>query len=374
MIESSHMQPSADPVKSRRLASSSHQQRGFTMVELLVAMVISLLIALAAIAALTVTRRGFSTVDASSQLRDNGRFTADLIQRLGVQSGFKDVLYAARPATQKDNTNDIAPSVTGFNNALSSSSAPLNASTARTAGVDGYGSDVLILRNQLVQLNPGSIDADGSMIDCMGNNSGTPSHKGGLAPSTRDERMASILSVDVSTGEPSLMCATVNASGTISDNQPIVRGVENFQVLYGTEGVTPGTAAAVTYGLTANAPAPATSAAWTTWAASINQVPDRYLRADQMTVAGDTVSTNANWRRVRSIRIGMILRGPPNSAQNAVAQTLYPFGPAKSSGTGTTGSTFASASDPGTIFYAPADGRLRQVVTFTVHLRNSQSL
>jgi type IV pilus assembly protein PilW len=369
MIESSHKQPSADPVKSRHLASSSHQQRGFTMVELLVAMVISLLIALAAIAALTVTRRGFSTVDASSQLRDNSRFTADLIQRLGVQSGFKDVLYAARPATQKDNTDDIAPSVTGFNNALSSSSDPLNASTARTAGVDGYGSDVLVLRNQLVQLDPGSNDADGSMIDCMGRTLTT-----GAAPTGRDNRMASILSVDVSTGEPSLMCATVNASGSISTNQPIIQGVENFQVLYGTEGVTPGTAPAVTYGLTANAPAPTTSGAWTTWAASINQVPDRYLRADQMTVAGDTVSTNANWRRVRSIRIGMILRGPPNSAQNAVAQTLYPFGPAKSSDTGTTGSAFASASDPGTIFNAPADGRLRQVVTFTVHLRNSQGL
>ena len=334
------------------------------------------MIALAAISALTVTRRGFTTVDAASQLRDNGRFTTDLIQRLGVQSGFKDVLYAARPATQKDNTDDIAPSVTGFNNAFStlspSSTDPFNAFTSRASGTLGYGSDILYLRNQLVQLDPGSNDADGSMIDCMGN-----TVKTGGAPTTRDERMTSVLHIDESpqgSGELALMCTTINTNETISTRQPIIQGVENFQVLYGTKGVTPGTAPAVTYGLTANAPAPATSAAWTTWAASINQVPDRYLRADQMTVAGDTVSTNANWRRVRSIRIGMILRGPPNSAQNAVAQTLYPFGPAKSSGTGTTGSAFASASDPGTIFNAPADGRLRQVVTFTVHLRNSQGL
>lgn len=344
---------------------SKRQQHGLTMVELLVAMVISLLIALAAIAALTVSRQGFTTVDAASQLRDNGRFTAQLIQRLGVQSGFKDVQYAARPATQKDNTDDLAPSVMGFNNALSDPDDPLNTSIARTSS---DGSDVLILRNQLVQLNANSLDADGSMIDCMGNTS-----VAGAAPSERDERMPSILSIDESTGEPSLMCTTRNSGGTF-DKQPIIRGVENFQVLYGVQGVTASTAPPVTYGLTANAPAPTTSAAWDAWAASVNQVPDKYLRADQLTVAGDTVSTNANWRRVRSIRIGMVLRGSPGSAQSAVAQTLYPFGPAKSSSSGTTGSAFASSNDPGSTFNVSADGRLRQVVTFTVHLRNSQEL
>ncbi len=34
---------------------------------------------------------------------------------------------------------------------------------------------------------------------------------------------------------------------------------------------------------------------------------------------------------------------------------------------------FADATnDPGTVFTPTADGRLRQVVTFTVHLRNNQ--
>lgn len=341
-----------------------NQQLGLTLVELLVAMVISLLIALAAIAALTVSRQGFSTVDAASQLRDNGRFAADLIQRLGVQSGFKDVWYAGQPPTV--NTPDITPNITGFNNALISSTNPANASTTRTSD---DGSDVLILRNQLVKLNsdPNSTAADGSMIDCMGNNAGT-------MPSQRNDRMASILSVQVSQGEPSLMCATVQSDGTITSPQPIIRGVENFQVLYGTEGVTANTAPAVTYGRTAFAPEPTTSAAWAAWAAALDQVPSTYLRADKMTVAGDTVSTNANWRRVRTLRIGMILRGAPNSAQNAISQTLYPFGPAKSSSTGTTGSAMSSTDDQGTIFVAPADGRLRQVLTFTVHLRNSQGL
>lgn len=167
--------------------------------------------------------------------------------------------------------------------------------------------------------------------------------------------MASILSVAVSTGEPSLMCSTVDSAGTISTAQPIIRGVENFQVLYGVDGFT---------------------AVNTQFTGAQDSVPDKYLRADQLVVGGvaDSAATNSNWRRVRSLRIGMVLRGPPNSAQNSVAQTLYPFGLAKSSSAAAAGSAMSSANDPGTIFAAPADGRLRQVVTFTVHLRNDQGL
>ena len=357
------------------------RQRGLTMVELLVAMVISLLIALAAIAALTVSRQGFATVDAASQLRDNGRFAADLIQRLGVQSGYKDAQYTAQWATQQYSATNPEPSIMGANNALSTvvtgSTAPYNSSTARAAGSLGYGSDILYLRNQLVQLNVNSTAADGSMIDCMGT-----APTAGAAPTARNDVIVNILHVaesPVGSGELALMCTSVTGNGTvINPRQPIVQGVENFQVLYGVQGVTanaPTAAASAVYGLNASAPAPASSAAWQVWNGNVDQEPDTYLRADEMTVAGNTAATYDNWRRVRSLRIGLILRGPAHSAQNAVAQTLYPFGQAKSSSTGTPGSAFAdSANDPGTSFDAPADGRLRQVVTFTVHVRNSQIL
>ena len=155
------------------------------------------------------------------------------------------------------------------------------------------------------------------------------------------------------------MCSTVNSSGTISDQQPIIQGVENFQVLYGTDGASAGVAPPVS---------PASSAAIS------DVVPDRFLRADQMTVAGDAVGTNANWRRVRSLRIGMVLRGSQNSTQERVSQTFYPLGAGKSSATGSAGSAMSSSDDPGTVFTPSIYGRLRQVVTFTVHLRNDQGL
>jgi len=331
------------------------QQTGLTMVELLVALLISMLITLVAIAALTATRQGFNSVDSSSQLRDNARFAADLIQRLAIQSGFKDLLYAATPPALNviNAVANPAPNTSGFNNALLDGSSPLSTYTTRTPGIEGYGSDILILRNQVNETFPGSGVADGSMIGCTGTSPNA-------IPTDRNSRMVSIFHVKISQGEPSLMCS-FSATGTapFTDPQPIIRGVENFQVLYGTDGVTAGTAP----------PVSAASAA-----AITDVVPDRFLRADQMIVAGDTVGTNANWRRVRSLRIGMVLRGPLNSSQEKTSQTYYPFGAGKSSSTGTTGSAMSSNNDPGTVFISPVDGRLRQIVTFTVHLRNDQGL
>ena len=331
------------------IASPGFNQRGFTMVELLVAMVISLLIALAAIAALTVTRQGFTAVDASSQLRDNGRFISDLIQRLGVQSGFKDTVNAAYPPPPASSAfaTDPAPNITGFNNALASPSDPLNVFTARTTG---DGSDILILRYQAAETFPGSGKTDLSMIDCAGISATTPALN-------RYNRMASVIHVQVIQGEPTLMCTSFNPTSGAISTQPIISGVENFQVLYGVDGVTAGTALPAI--LTAN---------------GNDTVPESYLRADQLDVAGNAIATNANWRRVRSMRIGIVLRGPVNSAQDTSAQTYYPFGPAPGSSGGAKGSALSSSNDPGTVFAPTADGRLRQVVTFTVHLRNEQGL
>lgn len=187
------------------------------------------------------------------------------------------------------------------------------------------------------------------MIDCLG-----------VAPTAipvdRDDRFISILHVQADQdGEPSLMCTRFadGSSGT-PDPQPLIPGVENFQVLYGVDGIAPG-----------NTTVPITATA--------DSIPDRYLRADQLTVAGNTVATYANWRRVRSLRIGVVLRARPGSTVTTEADTYYPLGIAPASATGTTGSAFANSSaDPGSVFSPGADGRLRQVITFTVHLRNFQ--
>lgn len=331
----------------QRVGARKARIGGLTLVELLVAMAISLFIVLAAVAAFTATRRSASTVDAASQLRDDARFATDLLRRLVVQTGFEDVTYASAAyrgtaALYKTmngasggggiDINTLMPGVYGYDNAIPSASDPLNTVTTRSSGSVGYGSDVLILQYQPTRVT--DTTTDGSMITCDG-----------VAPTMpaadRSDRAVSILYVDVSSGEPTLMCMRRNdAAGTFISPTPLLKGVEDFQVLYGVDNVTPNTAPT----------------------GHITSVPNRYLTAAQLTVSGNSTATLANWRRVRSIRVGMVMRGPAGSAQESSTQTLYPLG----------GSNFAAAGDPGSTFTA-TDNRLRQVVTFTVQLRNCQN-
>lgn len=324
-------------------------QQGLTLIELLVAMGLGLLIALAAASALVVARQGFSNVDAASQLRDNGRFVQDVLQRIGVQVGFKSLQYAAttRAASTKGVTDNPEPNIYGRNNESRTSNNAWYEGASRANGSVAYGSDILVLRFQTSTATESSPAADGTMIDCMGI---APT----AIPAARDDRLISILHVGIGAdGEPALMCSRSTTGGAPYDTQPLVSGVENFQVLYGVDGVAPG-----------NTTVPIATAA--------DSVPERYLRADQLTVTGNDLATYANWQRVRSLRIGLVLRGAPGSALDRTSQTFYPLGSAKASPSGAIGSAFASSSDPNTTFTPAADGRLRQVVTFTVHLRNFQ--
>ena len=322
-------------------------QSGMTMVELLVALAIGLIIVLAATAALLTSRSGAAAVDSASQLRDSSRFATDLIQRLADQAGFEDLAYVTQPyrdtaASYKlANADEIAtlrPNVYGYNNRQPSLTDPLNSSTAWTGTSVAAGSDVLILQYQAVRNDPdaGSVTSasDQSMILCDGTAPTDSSAK-------RSDRLLSVLYVAVGTnGEPSLTCLTKNDSTGVFYTAPLLSGVERFQVLYGVDNVTPGAAP------TGNA----------------TSIPNRYLHADQLTVAGNEAATNANWRRVRSIRVGLVLRGPVGSALNSDSQTLLAFGSPDFSSTADTGAR-----------YTVTDSRLRQVVTFTMQLRNCQN-
>lgn len=340
----------------------SHRQQGLTLIELLVAMVIGLVIVLAAVASLTVARTGFTAVDASSQLRDSGRFASDLIQRVGVQTGYRDVYAAVRLGNQDKTLPSKPASIGGFNSLLLNTTDPTIAGSSRSASDAGFGSDVLILRYQASQLYTGSTTstkatvADQSMIDCAGNAVATVVDPNAAFTSvSTDNRIVSIFHVAISQGEPSLMC-TYSATGVAPwTTVPVIQGVEKFQVLFGTDGVVAKT---------------------TTVATTLPDLPDRYLRADQIKVDASDVATQDNWRRVRSIRIGLVLRAAPGTAQGNATQTIHPFGEAASSAgpSAVAGSAFSSAADEGTDFTPTPDTRLRQAVTFTVHLRNDQGI
>ena len=311
-------------------------QRGLTLVELMVSVVLALLVTLAALGALLFSRQGGAAMEQATALRDNGRFATELIRRIVAQTGFEsfNLNSSLRQGVAPYTVASPIPDIEGFNNALVAAAVnPVNAANGSRSGGCGTvtdtscvnGSDVLILRYQGL--------TDGSMINC----SGVP--VGDAATAATRPMSAFHVRRNVS-GEPTLICTFIDTAGAVKDSE-LIEGVESFQVLYGVDSVTPNTATPST--------------------ADDPTLITRYLRADQMVVASSVAETQNNWRRVRAIRIGMILRGPVGSAISKVATDLFPLG-----------ASFANAADASSTFPAPADGRLRQEVTFTVHLRNYQ--
>lgn len=324
--------------------------RGLTLVELLVALVLSLLVTIAALAALLIARQGYSTVDASSVLRDNARFGTDMLTRVTMQAGYQNFAddSISRAGAVLSGV-DPQPDVAGFNNAILAEDPLTTLNGSRTTGCGAIadtscvnGSDILIVRFQGSSIGGA---ADNSIINCLG--IGEPAQD---LPVGVDDRATSIFHVDRDDGgEPALMCTYLDrtnpAAPVWSEPRVLLSGVESFQVLFGTEGVTPNTP-----------PDPG---------AVLDTVPDRFLRADEIAVPGDPVATRANWRRVRSVRIGLVLRGAPGSASDPESSelALRPLG-----------SYAQTDPDPGALFEPARDNRLRIPVTFTVHLRNDISL
>jgi type IV pilus assembly protein PilW len=175
------------------------------------------------------------------------------------------------------------------------------------------------------------------MINCTGNAESA-------APLDADERLFSVFHIAANQGEPTLMCTYRNEASGTWITQPLITGVESLQLLFGTHQVTAGRAP--------------TSFAPTTTPAFVEQ----YLRPDQLLVTNNANASNANWARVRSVRVGMVLRGPVGSLGAGESAPQYAFGTP----------WLCQAADTGCLMDSTADGRLRHSVSFTVHLRNPQ--
>lgn len=344
-------------MKNNVCISPRSRQRGLTLIELLVALALGLLITLVALFALSMSSNGFRAVDSTTAMRDKERFAIELISRVVIQAGYEDWGNPDAPLRDnekiRDPSSDPEPDVFGWNNAVYKTPSSRTLSTipeitngSRSGGCGSItdtscvnGSDILVVRYQGISDPADITKADNSIIDCAG--AGVPASTTG----SLDDRAFSIfhLSVPDSAGsEASLACSSYNPStATWVPSRPLIEGVESFQVLYGADGVTPGMAPP---------------------ASSQDTVADRWLRADELTVAGNAAATRENWRRVRAIRIGLTMRGPVGSAQENKSDENLPLG-----------ALFKNTNDIGSGLAVPADRRLRQTSTFTIHLRNDQT-
>lgn len=363
-------------MRTYRTPCRARHQAGMTLIELLVAMTVGLVVTLVALSMLILGRTGYNTVDSTTQLLDRERFAVDAISRVLLQAGYQnfgaDVLTSRFVAAKTG--NDPEPDLFGWNNAahvllddllISETTKILDENRPGTCTVNDTscknGSDILVVRFQ--GSGPTS-SPDQTMVNCMGNPEPGP---GGFIT----DRSANVFYVarNATTGEPSLFCSYYNFTSSTPKwvaGQPLIEGVESMQLLFGTDNVTPGTAPAVVspaleFCDLPGALPPLGRAQVETNCQDLNT--DRWLRADQLKVPGDPVATRKNWRRVRDVRVGLVLRGPVGSAQERVTDSFAPLG----------SPTYVSTADTGSQLDVAADGRLRRVVNFTVHIRNDLS-
>jgi type IV pilus assembly protein PilW len=317
------------------------RQRGLTLIELMVSMVLMLLITIATVALFNVSSSSFKTVDAGQELQDSARFAMEIIGQAVRSAGYQERIAPVTTDDQTDrifgpaNVDDSAWRVQGGDNSMLAT----GNSIARGVSNGVNQSDALITRffgsnlanpnnPAIAQFNGGNPVADGTMVDCSGRT--IPYPTGGA------DVGVSAFFVRTVNGEPELICKSYNpTTGQYVDTQ-IVRGVETFQVMFGVD----------TTG---------------------DEIPDQWLSAN---TAWDTAAATPNWNNVVAVRVGFVLRGPVGSAQGQSSITsdndLYPLGLAFTCGAATSCSPAA-----GLKFTPPNDGRLRRVFATTFFIRNS---
>jgi type IV pilus assembly protein PilW len=242
---------------------------GVGLAEMLVALVLGMLVALASAAMLTSANGDFLVHGASARLNDGGRYALALVGQALRQAGYAD------PAGTGGLPAEEGGAIAGLDARSISRTGP-GLAAALPAAVNG--SDALAVRFG----GSGSGGGDGSVTDCAGFAVGTSAQGWSIFYVARGDD-----------GGAELRCKYRTDSGGWSADA-VVRGVDSFQVLYGLDTDTPG-----------------------------DGVANRFLNAtaiDALDAAlvpeGGTVAERAldrrrrsYWHRVATVRLALLLHG-----------------------------------------------------------------
>lgn len=310
------------------------RQGGLSLIELMIALAVGSLVVLLASLLLAIGNGAFANQGESVALDDGGRFAIEAITRSIRQAAFVNW--------------DIDGSASELWSVSSASVAGLDARTLTKTGegiVDPRpdvvnGSDILALRFAGAGPAP---QGDGSIVNCAG--FGVP------ASSNEAERGWSIFYVGRGDdGEAELRCKYRGKNSWNAD--AIVRGVDSFQVLYGVD--------------TDNTPDGVANAYLT--ATALNRLDGTLdlVGSSQQDIDHD-FNRKTHWKRVTSIRIGILLHGQRNarSAEPPATYDLFGLGYSAMHGMRDVGTRISESQ------MAPElRGRNRQLVSATIVLRN----
>jgi len=300
------------------------RERGLTLAEMLVALAVGLAVVLGAGRLLGLASAAYAAQVEAAAIDDGGRYALDLIGRAVRQAAWTDPGGGAGPGADPD----TAPArVAGLD----------ARSLARTtAAIDDplpdavNGSDVLALRFSGAGAAP---DGDGSVLGCAG-----------FAYAEGEEGWSIFYVARNAEGEAELRCKYRGTSNWSAD--ALVGGVDGFQVLYGVDTDTPRDFVANRY-LNAGAIAALDAALG--------------LGADV-----DELHRHTHWKRVVSVRVGLLLHGARPTRLDAEALDYDLLGLAYTA-------SGAAAADPGATLRearmpAALRARERRLFTATVAL------
>ena len=283
------------------------QQHGLALAEVLIAMVLSLLVALAAASLLHASNGDFMHNGANTRIDDNGRFALAIIGQSLRQAGYPGEPGAGAPAAA------VPPLAVEGRDAASVATA---ADGLGAALPSVNGSDALAIRYAPAAV--AGAEGGGAMLNCAG------------FPADPGEWAWSIFYVArASDGIAELRCKYKGENGWGSD--AIVRGVDAFHVLYGIDTDSPR-----------------------------DNIPNLYLAASGIDALDAALPASERvmrpyWQRVTSVRFALLLHGERGS-RTGYALGGYELLP---------GVRIDEASLP-----EPMQRRARRLFTATVALRN----
>ncbi|MEN7526160.1 PilW family protein [Cupriavidus sp. 2SB] len=258
--------------------------RGFTLIELMVTLVISLLVLMAATAFYIMSRSSYVAIDDSAALEERGAFALSVMTRLMRQTGYVPV--------SDNKSGGMMPVYDDNLRGIDACSNP-NDSETMACGPGGSlnASDAVMIRYYGLSKSKDDPSPDESVVDCSGQGVAGASN----SDTASADRGLSILYIgNGADGKPALMCKyrERDGSGTESKTtfvtQELVSGVETMQLLYGVS-------------------------------TNDDDVPDKYATASAMALT--------DWVNVKTVKIALVVRADNASADAQAPAAISLFGP-----------------------------------------------
>lgn len=218
-------------MKFSRGSASVQLSRGFTLIELMIALVLGLVILAAGMAVYVSSSRGSQVSQMETQLNEDGILALNLIQQQIKQAGYSSQVIPSNGATVMGNYAGLA--VRGCDNGFADASLAFDSLSCNSSGGNG---SAIAIRYEATADNTVPTST-GLPTNCIGNgiNAVTASQAAPApAPPPGNYALAdNRYLVSISSNQPALSCRGAEGSGAVGGLEPLLANVERMQILYG---------------------------------------------------------------------------------------------------------------------------------------------